>query len=61
MELSNVSIKMPPNEGNCAVIAEATPNKISDTSPNTCSRTKMMTAMTGERRGEVRGGDRKSM
>ena len=37
---------MPVNCGNCAVSAVAAPSRIKETSPSTCSRTKMMMAMT---------------
>jgi hypothetical protein len=42
----SVTNRIPPKLGNHAVIAVAAPSIRSETSASTCSRTKMMTAMT---------------
>src|SRR6056297_480907 len=46
MKLSMVIVRIPPNVGNCAVSAVATPNSKSDTSPSTCSCMNMISAIT---------------
>ena len=46
MDDSNVRVKIPPNCGNQPVTDVATPSKISEKSPRTCSRTKIMIAIT---------------
>ena len=43
---SIVMVRIPAIDGNQAVTAVATPRRISDTIPSTCSRTKMMIAIT---------------